>query len=195
MRELVHYSLAVILSILLALGIGIGSAWWVMSRVPGSFRNGPWRHDPLTGSVAAGPYARAMVAKHLPLALSNSEAIYLVAETDSSGNKLRCKDTYRIEGRDIEARWWSITCYGVDDFLVPNRQDRYSYNMANLTRNADGTYTISVGQSERAGNWLPTGDGDNFRLVLRIYNPTPTVRDRLGTIHLPEIVREDGSHE
>jgi hypothetical protein len=195
MKRQIHWLFTVAGAVLFAACLGIGSAWWAVLQVPGSFQTGPWRHDPLTGSADAGLYFRARVAKRLPFALSNSEAIYLVAATDTDGNELSCNDTYRIDGRDIEARWWSITCYGTDGFLISNRQDRYSYNMTNLDRNADGTYTIRVSRSERTGNWLPTGNGESFLLVLRLYDATAAVRKQLGTINLPTITREDISHE
>jgi len=58
-------------------------------------------------------------------------------------------------------------------------------------RNADGTFTITIGPRARPGNWLPTGGIDRYVLTLRLYDtpvglatrsgpdtPMPTVRQK-----------------
>jgi len=191
MKRLFRY----ISSIVVALVLGIASAWLAIGSNLPSIQNGAWHYDPLVGSVAADPYLRARVAKVGLLALKNSEALYFFAATDDQGSPLRCEQTYRIEGKDFDCRWWSITAYDEDDFLIPNDQERYSYNMANLERNADGRYTIILSRSPRLGNWIPTGAGQTFSVVLRIYNPAPAVRDNIRALALPQIIREEGRHD
>jgi len=191
MKHLVRHGSAGLVALLL----GIGSAWWAINSHLPPIRNGAWRYDPLVGSVAADPYLRARVAKVALLALTNSEALYFFAVADDDGNPLRCDQSYRVEGRDFDSRWWSITAYDADTFLILNQQDRYSYNMTNLERTADGGYTIFLARSPRPGNWIPTGDGETFSLALRIYNPAPAVHEHVGTIALPRIIREEGRHE
>jgi len=188
-----------ILRVIVVLGVasvlGVGSAWLAMGwRVVSSVQNGPWLYDPLVGSEAAGPYLRAQVARAALLALNNSEAIYFVATHDSAGNPLQCNGKYRIEGHDLDARWWSITAYGQDDFLMANEPNRYSFNMTNLTRNQDKSYTIRLSRAPQSGNWIPLGECDNFGLWLRLFNPSPSLRAELATIPLPRIIREDGPH-
>jgi hypothetical protein len=178
-----------------ALSLGLGTAWWAIGIHLPPIRNGAWRYDPLVGSVAADPYLRARVAKVALLALTNSEALYFFAVTDDDGNPLRCDQSYRVEGGDFDCRWWSITAYDAEDFLIANPQERYSYNMTNLERNAEGGYTIFLGRSPRSGNWIPTGEGDTFSLALRIYNPAPAILDHIDTIALPRIIREKPYHE
>jgi len=187
MKRLLRYGSA----ILVASVLGIGLAWLAIGANLPSIHNGAWHYDPLVGSVAADPYLRARVAKVGFLALKNSEALYFFAGTDDQGDPLRCEHTYLIEGRDFDCRWWSITAYDEDDFLIPNDQERYSYNMTNLERNADGGYTIVLSRSPKPGNWIPTGAGENFSLMLRIYNPTSVVRDNISTMALPRITREE----
>jgi hypothetical protein len=178
-------------AVLAAMVLGLGSAWWAVGHgISGGVQSGAWRHDPLYGSTAAGPYVRAQTQLAGPLALDRSEAIYFVAATDDTGRALRPDNSYRIEGRDFDARWWSITVYGADHHLIPNRHDRYSYHMANLARNRDGGYTIHLSSTERSGNWIPTGSGNRFELFLRLYNPAPAVMDDPGTVDLPRIIRE-----
>jgi hypothetical protein len=191
MRHLFRHGSAVLVALLL----GIGSAWWAISNHLPPIQNGAWRYDPLVGSGAADPYLRARVAKVALLALNNSEALYFFAGTDDEGDPLRSDQSYRLEGRDFDCRWWSITAYDADGFLMPNQQERYSYNMTNLERNAEGGYTLFVSRSPRPGNWIPIGEGETFALALRIYNAAPAVHDQLGTIALPRIIREGRRHD
>jgi len=191
MRRALRYTFVVLAAIVL----GVASAWLALTRhAVSSVQNGPWLYDPMVGSQAAGPYLRAQVAHVALLALNNSETVYFVADQDSTGDTLRCQGTYRIDGRDFDARWWSITAYGEDGFLMANDQDRYSFNMTNLARDVDGSYTISLSRTPRSGNWIPLGAGDTFSIWLRFYNPSPALREHLATMELPRIVREDGTH-
>lgn len=184
-----------VLAFITACVLGTGSAWLAMNwHFVSRVQNGPWLYDPLVGSEAAGPYLRAQIARSALLALTNSEAIYFVATHDSAGNPLRCDASYRIEGRDVDARWWSITAYGDDDFLMPNEQNRYSFTMDNLTRNPDKSYTVRLSRAPQSGNWIPLGESNSFGIWLRLFNPGQGVRDQLATVELPRIIREDGPH-
>ncbi len=186
-RRLVYYCSVLVTG----LTLGVGSAWWTVERLSCPAKIGPWHYDPLVGSEAAGPYVRAHVTWVLPLALNASEAVYLLAEIDDEGDELRGDRSYRIEGQDLESRWWSITCYDETGHLFRNASDRYSYNMTNVVRDATGSYTIYLSRSKQEGNWLPLGTGRRFSVVLRLYNASPSVRENVGTLPLPRIIRED----
>ena len=70
-------------------------------------------------------------------------------------------------------RFWSVTAYGQDDFLIDNPIDRYCINDRSvLNRNADGSVdvTLSHAMPENTENWLPIGETE-FHLFLRIYKP------------------------
>jgi hypothetical protein len=187
MKRLSYYGSILAVSLIL----GTSSAWWAMGRPSSFLRNGPWQYHPLLGNVNAGPYLRAQVARLVPAPVNASEAVYFMSGEDNDGNELRCDHNYRIEGRDLEARWWSITCYDEAGYLIPNRRNRYSYTMNNVAHNADGSYTIRLSRSEKPGNWLPTGEGKSFSLVLRLYNPASLLRENLSTAELPRIVWEE----
>jgi hypothetical protein len=191
LKRIFYYSSAVVV----ALVLGLGSAWWAINRPFPSIHNGAWQHDSLTGSAAANLYLRARVARYALLALNSSEALYFFATTDDEGDPLLCNATYRLEGKDLDARWWSVTVYGADDFLISNDQSRYSYNMTNLAREPDGSYRIRLSCSDKTGNWIPTGKGDSFIVALRLFNPGSSVREHLDTIALPRIVREGPNRE
>jgi hypothetical protein len=182
----------IILVMILALVIGGLSVYGFLKIGSSSFnvKNGPWITHPSTGGQDAGIYTRLVTAVVGTLALNRSEVIYYFAKTDDDGQALRSKCDYRIEGKDMDARWWSITLYGSDLFLIPNDQDRYSYNMMNLKREKDGRYKIYLSQNPKAGNWLPTRNTDKFYVSIRLYRPKPSVYENMGTIELPRIIRE-----
>jgi hypothetical protein len=156
-------------------------------------RNGPWGTTLATGSASANPYLRAWIARHALLALRKEETIYFSAYTDDDGKPLRGDCNYRIEGRAPDARWWSITAYGEDDFLIPNEQGRYSWGSTEITLDEDERFTIYLSRDPRPGHWLPTGEAKRLCLSLRLYNPGPAYYNRssLRTVELPRIIRED----
>lgn len=125
------------------------------------------------------------------LALNRSEAIYFIADRDEEGHELRRDCAYRLDGQELDARWWSITAYAKDLHLIPNALDRYSYNDVNVAREPDGGYVIHLSGSPRDGNWIPTGGKGAFDLALRVYDPAPALLGDLDAVELPRIVRED----
>jgi len=178
--------------ILVALVLGVGSALCaIKSHAKRSWlQNRSWRVNLDIGSKNTGLYSRAAVARAGLFALNKSETIYYVAGTDDEGKPLTSDCDYRIEGKDLDARWWSITLYGADFFLVPNDQKRYSFNGQNVKRKQDGSYVIFVSRTAKQDNWLPIGDQDQFYLTLRLYNPAKSVYANPGRIELPSITRE-----
>jgi hypothetical protein len=152
----------------------------------GDISNGPWKTSLETGSEESGPYQRASVALHGLFALNRSETIYYTANRDDDGAALSGSCIYRIIGRDPDSRWWSITAYGADDFLIPNRANRYSISKNSVNRRDDGSF-ISVASKGQAGaNWIPVGDGA-FSLTLRLYNPGVAVLANPSGASLPSI--------
>ncbi|HXG09982.1 MAG TPA: DUF1214 domain-containing protein [Gemmataceae bacterium] len=192
MRQFLYFGSAVLVAVIL----GASSAWWVIGQGARTFvRNGPWHYNPLVGSAAANAHVRAQIARAGLLALNSSEAVYFLAHTDSDGNPLHGDRTYRIEGGDLDARWWSITAYGADHFLMPHDGERHSCCSATVRRDADGRFIVYVSAAERPGNWIPVCAGAPFLLALRIYNPGPSIRDHLDAVELPRIIPEEGPHE
>lgn len=155
-----------------------------------AIRNGPWRTSATTGSADANPYERAAVALAGLYALTREEAIYYTAFTDSTGEPLRGECRYRVRGTPPPARWWSITVYGADHFLIPNTAGVYARNASSLPLAADGRYTLALSSTATADNGLPTPASGAFSLTLRLYNPAPEVSAQLATLALPSIERE-----
>ena len=181
-----------ILATLIAAALGIGSAYYLVLHGTGQqdiIINGPWRTSLAAGGVDADMYTRAHVALVGLLALNKTETIYYSALTDSSGEPFDPRCSYRIEGRDPDARWWSITAYGRDYFLIPKPQKRYAIGKTNLGRSTDGSFVIRLSQTAEEGNWIATSP-DGFEVTLRLYNPGPLVLSNAATVELPTITRE-----
>ncbi len=175
-----------------ALVIGGGSAIWLVNHPPSGqgIRNGAWTTHPQIGSAKANIYIRAIVAEIGLFALDKKETVYFSADVDDKGDPLSADCDYLIAGRDMDTRWWSITVYDEDDFLIPNKWDRYSYNMNNVKRDVNRRYRIRLSKRPGKGDWLPTGGRGGMALTLRLYNPEPVVYENLGTIELPLIIKE-----
>lgn len=177
--------------VLVALVIGGGSAVWVINSFSAAkvIKAGAWTTNPLIGSVQANMYLRAYIARTGLFALSKTEALYYNAFTDEDGEPLRAECDYVIEGGDLPARWWSITAYGKDHFLIPNALNLYSYNMKNLQRDTQGRYKIHLSRTPKDQNWLPAAKEGTVSLTLRSYNPSPALRENMGNAELPKITK------
>jgi len=181
--------------ILVSAVIGVGSsALAIYLPLKGSMvYNGPWQTNLSIGSTQTGLYMRARMALMGLFALNKSEAVYFIANHDSQGKPLNSRCDYRIEGEDLPARWWSITVLGRNYFLIPNEDNRYSHNWANISSNPDKSYVIKLSSQRQDGNWISTGvkDQGKFRLNLRLYKPYPILLEKPGSIKLPRIIREE----
>ncbi|HUR40531.1 MAG TPA: DUF1214 domain-containing protein [Verrucomicrobiae bacterium] len=154
-----------------------------------AIHNGPWSTSLGTGSAGAGFYLRSFVAVAGLYALSRDETVYYTAFTDGSGEPLDGRCDYRLAGRPLPARWWSMTLYGADHYLVPNIAGVYSRHASNLALDADGGYAVPVSAQGQARNWLPAPPVGAFSITLRLYNPAAEVHADPAGIALPSITR------
>jgi len=185
----------VALGILLSLALGLGSAALAVrgGLATGDVHVGPWRTNLTTGSADASLYTRARVAVAGLLALAPSETIYFTAATDSGGEPLRASCDYVLAGGELPARWWSVTAYGADHFLIPNAAGRYSIGQTTLLRDSGGRWTARVSSQPSDGNWIPSGDpgaSGAFSLTLRLYNPNADLARDPASAKLPELAQE-----
>ena len=161
--------------------------------------NGPWRVNP--SMDLKNTKQRALIAKVGLFALRESEVIYFTATMDSDGEPLSSQHDYVLEGSIPNARYWSYTLYGEDDFMIPNPDKIYGYNASSMTykpkdknnpeisKVAQPTYTMHISEEQGGKNWIPSGDNDALALTLRLYNAAPEVYNNLTTIPLPSIRR------
>jgi hypothetical protein len=164
-----------------------------------SVSNGDWTTSLDNGSENANVMQKAAVAIGGLLASTSESSIYYRLST-IDGKPLTVNCNYRIEGGDYDANWWSITAYGWDNYLLPNKWQRYSYNNDNLTRDDSGNWAVQVSAKPQSGDWLPIGPagGDewkkfsdhDFDFLLRLYTPGVTYLQTPSTAALPKIVEE-----
>ncbi|HTQ15405.1 MAG TPA: DUF1214 domain-containing protein [Rhizomicrobium sp.] len=168
--------------------LGLGATWLAVfhATMPGGIADGPWRSNLDIGSTGGDALTRARVALHGLLALNRGETVYYTAASDDAGARLDGACTYRISGRDPAARWWSITAYGADDYLIPNPAHRYSVSKNSVTRDAGGTFAATVSPRAAPGDWIATVRG-RYTLTLRLYNPAPSVAADPSHAALPRI--------
>jgi hypothetical protein len=165
--------------------------WLAVFRggMPSGIVDGPWHTSLAIGSAGGDMRTRASVALHGLLALNRSETLYYTADTDSAGAALDGACTYSLTGRDPDARWWSITAYGTDDYLIPNAAHRYSISKNSIVREKDASFRATVSPAPVPQNWIALAPG-HFSLTLRLYNPgTGTAADPAQAA-LPAIKKE-----
>jgi hypothetical protein len=179
-----------------ALMLGIGSAWYMIER--GSplttTKAGPWDGWITEGNPQADPYTKAHVARSGRLPLTSTVARYFTARTDNVGRTLVSSCEYLVEGGPINARWWSLAVYDEYGGLIDNPSARYSFNSEEMLRHADGSYRVNLSSKARPENWLPSGTADQtLVLMLRIYSPRETDASGIGRVpseRLPKIERK-----
>ena len=178
----------IIAMLIVGIALGLAATWATAIRgsMGAAVKDGPWATSLYTGSSEGGPYLRARIAVHGLLALSREETMYYTALTDSDGAAFDGNCTYRLEGRDPPSRWWSVTAYGADDFLIPNEFDRYSISMNSVARNQDGDFAVTLSKAKAEGNWIPVIPG-RFDLTIRLYNPQAEVVADPAHVPLPVV--------
>jgi len=162
-------------AILAGLVLGGASAWAALEIGRGNFgeRYGAWSHSRATGSTAAGPYTRAIIARDGLLALSAREALYFNLTQDDQGAPLSENCSYELTGRPLNTRWWSVTLYADDSFLAQNEDHAASIDASHVSPGPDGRWRARVSTVRGdAAYWLSSRNARrDFSLTLRIYNP------------------------
>lgn len=177
----------IILAIILGSGIGIYN---IKSGKSSSQRTiGSWQTvDKDKDLNTADLLTIAQVAVYGTYALTKKEVIYLNSTTDSEGNAIDPKSNYVISGKKLDAKYWSITAYDENGFLIKNPINKYSYNLENVKYQADSTsYKINLSATEKTENWLPITNVKKAGLVIRLYLPSQKLRDNLTAETLPVI--------
>lgn len=184
MKRWLRPMLAVLLG--LVAGVALAVAQIRAGLGAGQISNGPWTTAKTFGTKDASALVRAQVALSGLLALPAKEAMYFTARTDSAGRPLEGRCSYMVRGGAINARWWSLTLYRGEGWLVANAVNRWSFGSAALPRDA---WAIAVSPDPVAENWLPTGGVDRFDLTLRAYHAGAALLGAPETVTLPVIER------
>ena len=172
--------------------IGSGAAVWSVRAGTLGAQNaiGPWYTGKDFGTAKASSYVRAVVALRGLLALPATEARYYTAAFDDAGQRLDGKCRYRITGGALPAKWWSLTLYDPQGYLIANPVGIYSIGSASLPSGEAQQWAVTASPDRHAGHWLPTGRSGPFELTLRAYLPDDGGKGDLTRAQLPHIVRE-----
>lgn len=152
------------------------------------FVNG-WRYPPPQMGRFGDDFLKRAADQSLIGITANdpAEAVYLVNFEDAEGNKLTGGGRYELHfDKDhlppVDA-FWSVTVYGEDMNLVPNKADRYSIGdrTPGLSIDSDGDLTLHLQPEPPGGmtdtNWLPIPKTGTWFPVLRMYRPHTEVID------------------
>lgn len=147
-------------------------------------RNG-WMFVTDLGRYDKNYLLRASVVKN-GYANAAEESAYAAQLFDEKGQFLTGAKRYelRLAPHEIPpaSAFWSIVAYDLKTAqFIENPIKRYSFGdrTPNMKFDADGSLTLLIQHaepSEGASNWLPVGPGE-FYLVMRIYEPKPSVFD------------------
>ena len=154
-------------------------------------KNDIWTILPSPGDPDRSIYTRAAVAAAVTFASKKPEQAYYQTEIDIEDQPLNGNCLYRLSGEDIESRWWSITAYANDGFLIENTEKLYSYNSETINYNANGGFEIYfLGDNDFISdvsneNWLRVNQDENFNVSLRIYYPGEEFFSNLRRVNLP----------
>jgi hypothetical protein len=182
-----------VFTLILAAAIGLGATWLTITRgiAFGSLTVGAWKAWPKSGSVEIDPYARATIARTGELPLGTGDGVAFYARADDAGNLFDGRCTFTVSGATPAARYWTLTLYDLDGRLVANAVDRHGFTSAEVVRDVEGRFSISVAPRARPGNWLPTGGIERYILVWRLYDTAVGVASRTSKEGpMPAVVRK-----
>jgi len=148
---------------------------------------GPWQTGKSFGTADASALTRAKVSFSGLLALPANEAMYFTADRDSDGRALDGRCSYLVNGGKLDGRWWSITLYEGEGWLVKNAVNRWSIPASAVSIDASGGWSFNVSPRPTPGAWLPTGSVKAFQLTLRLYRPSDFVQTQPDRAQLPTI--------
>ncbi len=154
-------------------------------------KNDIWTILPSPGDPDRSIYTRAAVAAAGTFASKKPEQAYYQTEIDIEDQPLNGNCLYKLSGDDINSyRWWSITAYAEDGYLIENTEKLYSYNSDTITYKPDGIEIYFLGKNEFISdvankNWLRVNQDENFNISLRIYGPGEEFFSNLRRVNLP----------
>jgi hypothetical protein len=178
----VHLLTGLLLSFIVAAGIGLGSTWYALTQNIsfGALELGAWKGYPRNGTVSIDPYARAVIARNGELPVGSGDGVTFTAAADDDGRPLDGRCDVVVRGTTPPARYFTLTLYTPSGQLVANSLDRRSFTSQELVRDASGDFEITVSPRARPGNWLPTGGIDSYILMLRFYDTSLGIATRAG---------------
>ena len=177
-----HLLTGLLLSFVVAAGIGLGSTWYALTQNIsfGALELGAWKGYPRNGTVSIDPYARAVIARNGELPVGSGDGVTFTAAADDDGRPLDGRCDVVVRGTTPPARYFTLTLYTPSGQLVANSLDRRGFTSQELVRDASGEFEITVSPRARPGNWLPTDGIDSYILMLRFYDTSLGIATRAG---------------
>ena len=184
-------AILVVYTLLLALGLGLGSAYWAINGDPpfGSLRLGPWQAWPKLGAPEADPYMRAIIARRSDIPLAAGEGMGFTASVDNDGRPLDSACSYSIGPVAPIARVWTVTLYDQTGRLPSTELGRRSFTSAEVLRDTQDRFSIALSRTVQPGNWLQLPAGGPFTVALRLYDPPGAAGANLEERDMPVIQR------
>jgi hypothetical protein len=184
-------AILVVYTLLLGLGLGLGSAYWAINGDPpfGSLRLGPWQTWPQLGAPAADPYMRAIIARRGDVPLATGEGMGFMASVDNDGRPLDSACSYSIGPVAPIARVWTLTLYDQAGRLPPTELGRRSFTSAEVLRDTQDRFNITLSRTVQPGNWLQLPATGAFTVALRLYDPPGAAGANLEESEMPVIQR------
>ena len=168
---LIAFAGRIVLFILGGIAIGLLSAWYTLEKgspLTTTF-SGSWQLWTYDGTVEADPYTLAHMSRSGRLPITSSNALYFIATKDEEGQEIKAECDYLLQGKPLDADWWSLALYHHDGTSLQNHSHRSSLNSSSLLRHQDGHYEISLTRRIRPGNWLQMAGNQPLILMLRLY--------------------------
>lgn len=181
--------LDIVLFIVIAVGLGIGSAHLAISNSDriGLHEVGPWKTWPKASGPEADPYAQAQQARSGEMLLGPTEGLVFEASSDNAGTPLEGACQYRITGGHIPARLWTLSLVDEAGMLVDNPSRRYGFHSHEVVRRSGISFSIVTGPQVLGGNWLKSPENGPFRLLLRLYETSLSSNTDYSQVKLPDI--------
>lgn len=192
---------------MIAIVIGYLTAVWAIGATQPTAADiyGPWKLQTLGGQSVETPYSEARLAREGPFVLPPEEIAVFVAKTDGDGRVLRATCDYRLSGRPLEARWWTLTAYDPQNRLIaipgaPHMVSRETLapktpdDLASQDIVVEALTTdlvVFVSTETRYDRWLPLQSDGNFSLVLRVFGASNDLLSGESENILPKILLEE----
>ncbi|MVA99868.1 DUF1214 domain-containing protein [Nitratireductor sp. CAU 1489] len=184
--------LYVALVVAIAVGGGGASVWFALNAIDGldTLRVGVWTAYPDSGTPQVDPYGRARIARDGELPLGRAEGLYFLASRDSSGQGLRRRCRYRIEGGVPVARFWTLYAADRTGRAAPRPTGPADgLHSRQLLRRTDNSFEIAIGRAPAPGNWLAVKGTGEMVLVLTLYDTPVANGADARDIEMPAIYR------
>lgn len=100
--------------------------------------------------------------------------------------------TYRVGTVMPQTRFWTLSVLDGEDRPIDTGMKRSGYTSAEILRDADGSFAVTLSRTLQPGNWIQLPPAGDFRIALRLYDmPGIGGALKLGAESLPAIERQE----